>query len=374
MTRLLLLTALLVSASLSHAQRMPVSTVSDAARAQFDLGVTALGHIEYERAAEHLEAAIAADPDFAVAHLYRAMASPEGRDEHLRLAAEGRASDAERQLIESYRAVLDGDRDQQIALLADLAARFPDDPVLWLRLANAYAAQGDATAAATVARRGLAADRFYAPLYNTLGYAELRRGNMLKADGAFRSYILRAPDEPNARDSYSEFLLAVGRLDLARIQYEMAIAMDPSFDPERRGLARIGIAMSNARFEQAVADGDADALASLFADGAVLMPPDAPPIQGRDAIREYLSGFVGSGADGLTIETVEVARFDDIAIERADLTVRMGEEVLDHGKSLAVWALVGDEWLYVRSMWSMNGAIAAVPSTPPALSSARARR
>ena len=356
MNRLLCLTLLLVAATAAHAQRMPTTTTSDAARAHFARGVDAMANVEGAASIAHFDAALDADPAFAQAHLYRALASREGRDEHMRLAAEGRASDGERQLIEGYAAHLDGDHDREIALLRGLAERFPDDPVVHLWLANTESSEVGDAAGAAAARRGIAAAPGYAPLYNTLGYAEMAQGNDDAAEQAFRDYIRLAPDLPNPYDSYGEFLLGAGRLDEAEAQYEMAITKNPAFDPDRVGLVRVGVAKSNARFGQAVAAGDADAIAALYTSNALIMPPDSPPIRGRDAIRDYFAGLLDAGVDGVDIETVELVRFDDTAVERAELTIRAGGEVVDRGKSLVVWGLMDGEWLFVRDMWSSNGA------------------
>lgn len=45
--------------------------------------------------------------------------------------------------------------------------------------------------------------------------------------------------------------------------------------------------------------GELDRLASLYADDAVLLPPDAPPVRGRDSIRTH---FAGELAPGPTLE------------------------------------------------------------------------
>ena len=36
---------------------------------------------------------------------------------------------------------------------------------------------------------------------------------------------------------------------------------------------------------------DFDALAAMYATDAVLMPPNHPAVQGRDAIKQFLGGF-----------------------------------------------------------------------------------
>ena len=84
------------------------------------------------------------------------------------------------------------------------------------------------------------------------------------------------------------------------------------------------------------------------------MPPDSPPVVGRAAIRDYMAGLVASGIRDVDIQTVEVARFGNTAIERANITVTLPDGTVEHGKSLVMWRLVDDQWMYVRDMWSMN--------------------
>ena len=350
-----LVLALFGAAPLLQAQFVPVTTTSDAARVHFTRGVAVMGNANFAGSVPHFDAALAADPQFASAHLYRAVATAQNRDEHMRRASAGNASAPERQMIDAQAAHLRGDHARERTLLAAVAGQYPNDPMAWLWLANTDMTQDNAAGAVAAAQRGLAADPSFAPLYNTLGYSEMRLGNVVAAEQAFRDYLRLAPGEPNPHDSYGEFLMLQDRMEEAEAQFEMALTKNPSFEVSRTNLARIGIERSNRRFEQAVAAGDADALAALYVENAIIMPPDSPPIQGRAAIRTYMAGLIASGVDGVDIQTVEVNRFDDVAIERADLTISAGGKVVEQGKSLVVWRLVDGEWLFVRDMWSGNG-------------------
>jgi uncharacterized protein (TIGR02246 family) len=60
-----------------------------------------------------------------------------------------------------------------------------------------------------------------------------------------------------------------------------------------------------ARYVEASHAGDADALADLYTDDAVLLPPDHPPIRGREAIRSYWRQGTDEGLEVTTL-TVEV--------------------------------------------------------------------
>ena len=360
MTRVLLitLTLLVTTATLAHAQRVPVTTTSDAARVHYVQGVHATGNVDFDRALPHLDAALAADPNFAMAHLYRAVLSGgDERAEHMRraTASAAQASDAERQMVEAYVANQRGDHDQEGELLTTLAERFPSDPGPMFWWANTEANRGNSAEAVAAARRALASDPSFAPAYNLIGYAEVARGDMAAAEQAFRDYIRLAPDEANPYDSFGEFYLGQGKLDEAEAQYEMALTKNLRFENARTMLVHIGIERSNRRFEQAVADGDADAVAALYTDGAVAYPPDMAPVRGRQAIGELFAGYVASGVDGLSLETQEVQTMGDYAHEIGTGTITVGGEAGDPFSYSVVWVKDGDEWRLHRDIWNSDG-------------------
>jgi uncharacterized protein (TIGR02246 family) len=90
----------------------------------------------------------------------------------------------------------------------------------------------------------------------------------------------------------------------------------------------------DAALSEAAQNGDAEAFSQFFAEHAVQMPPDSPPLQGRAAIFESAAGLLGAGAD-LRFETTEVrvaTSGDDSG--RGQLLGGMGEgrrRVEDHG-------------------------------------------
>ena len=357
MSRLAVLAAvLLATATLAHAQRVPVTSASDVARAHYVRGVHDVSYVNFPQARVHLDAAIAADPGFALAHLYRAvLSSGDQRAEHMRRAAAGPASDAERQMIEAYAANLRGDHDREEMLLAGVAERFPADPMPMFWWANTQANRGNHAQAVAAARRSLAADPSFAPAYNLMGYAEMAAGNSAAAEQAFREQIRLAPDEPNPYDSLGEFLLGQARLDDAERQFEMALARDPGFGNGQMNLARVAMERSDLRLEGAIADGDAEAAAALYAEDAVVMAPDAPRVRGREGIRDLMAGMIASGIDGADIQTVNVLRFDDWAVRESNVVLSAGGQVADRLKALELWRLIDGDWLYVRDVFNSDG-------------------
>ena len=357
MNRYLALSVLVAAAPLAHAQQMPAATTSSAAaRAEYLKGLDATANVDYGVALPHLDAAIAADPTFALAHLFRAVTSPTAaqRTEHLRLAAAGRASADEKMLIDAYATGVAGNRDREAELLTTLLTRFPTDPILLLSLANNEQGRGHAAASIAASRRAIAAHPSFAAAYNTLGYALVAAGDMAGAEQAFRDYVRLSPGKANPHDSFGEFYFNQGKLDEAEAQFNLALAADPTFASSITMIARIGIARSSRRFEQAIAAGDADAVAALYTANAIALPPGAPALVGRAAIRADMAAMMAAGIRDVSLKSEEVVRFENTAVERSTITVRSGGAVTMTGKSIAIWSLVNGQWLYVRDMWNWD--------------------
>lgn len=351
------LTVLLFTASLAQAQRVPVTTESDDARIHYVRAVHATGNVDFDRARAHLDAALDADPNFAMAHVYRAVLSGgDERAEHMRqaTAASARASEGERQMIESYAANLRDDHDREEALLTAAAERYPSDPMPMFWWANTESNRGNHAESVAAANRALTADPTFAPAYNLIGYTEMAAGNSAAAEKAFREQIRLAPDEANPYDSFGEFYLNQGRLDEAEAQYQLALTKNPEFENARTMLARIGIERVNRAFEAAVAAGDAQALAGLYTATAVVSPPNMESVQGREAIGKLFAGYFANGVDGLDLETSEVRTMGDYAHEIGTGTVRVGGEVVDEFKYSVLWAKVGNEWRLHRDIWNSD--------------------
>lgn len=358
---------LLFTASLVQAQQMPVTTTSDAARAYFEQGRLAAAHVQFDRARTHFDAALVADPEFALAHLYRAFLSPvEEREAHLQQATAraDEVSDGERMMIESLAARMSEDYDREIDLLNQIAKRYPDDPHIPFLTGWRHYAQERYDEAAAAAERVLAADPEFAPAYNMLGYIALNQEDYAAAEKALKTYVRLAPDEANPYDSLGELYLTMGRYDEAATQFEMALARDPDFTVSRNNLVRVSIEKANRKFEAAFSRQDADALTDLYTANALLFPPGSEPVSGRDAIREFWAGLFASGVDGVDLTTREVQSMGDLAYELGTATPRTGSEVVDEVRYTVIWRKDGDTWKLHRDLWNSSKA-------PPAPTAAK---
>ncbi len=92
-----------------------------------------------------------------------------------------------------------------------------------------------------------------------------------------------------------------------------------------------------------VNSGDIDAIVAHWDDDAVMLPPDSPIIEGKEAIRSYVQA--ASAIPGFRIswepESAFVAEAEDMAymIERNEITINdeNGEPVTLRGKVVTVW-------------------------------------
>ena len=108
-----------------------------------------------------------------------------------------------------------------------------------------------------------------------------------------------------------------------------------------------------------VGAGDLEASIELWADDAVMLPPDMPVLSGKTAIREYVLG--AASIPGFKIswepESAHVSKSGDMAylIERNVIEVEgeNGEIITTHGKVVTVWRKDSDgQWKNVVDMWN----------------------
>ena len=101
---------------------------------------------------------------------------------------------------------------------------------------------------------------------------------------------------------------------------------------------------------------DVDAAIALFSPDAVFMPPNAPTLRGKDAIRTF---FAKRFAEKVTLqlEPQDVGGSGPIAFQSGTyvLTIeRSSGPVRDRGKYLFVLKLLNGKWLFEQTMWSSD--------------------
>jgi ketosteroid isomerase-like protein len=110
------------------------------------------------------------------------------------------------------------------------------------------------------------------------------------------------------------------------------------------------------QFLTAVNEGDAAALARMSTERAILLPPNAEMIEGREAIKEYWRSVFAAGLKDVSVRTVRVdeyCRDGAREIGRVRLNAPMPRDVLE-GKYVIVWRKIGESWLLDSAIWNFT--------------------
>ncbi len=108
--------------------------------------------------------------------------------------------------------------------------------------------------------------------------------------------------------------------------------------------------------------GDAESLASQYAEDAVQMAPDGPPTEGPEAIVRSIAEFMAGYTATQTATVDEVSVHGDIAFARGSWNVRQtpvagGEEEVRNGKWLTICQQQADgSWQVWRWIWNQESA------------------
>jgi ketosteroid isomerase-like protein len=131
------------------------------------------------------------------------------------------------------------------------------------------------------------------------------------------------------------------------------------------------IRAGTASWMQSFNSGNAGAVAALYSDEALLMPPNAPPARGVVAIKEGIAKEIAGAKKSAitlamgTVDEVNVA--GDMAWHSGSYVVKdKAGKPVDAGKFIEVWEKKNGKWRIVRDMWNSDGPPAAPAAAPPA--------
>ena len=223
------------------AGKIPISTTSAEARADYLKGRTLQENLRAHESREFMLRAIAKDPNFAMAHLNLANSAPTGTEffEHLGHAVKlaDKASPGERLVIQAAQAGANADAAKALEILQKLVADYPQDERAHFQLGGAWFGRQQYGKAIQEYERSISLAPDYTPAYNIMGYAYRTEGKYGEAEQAFKKYIELIPDDPNPYDSYAELLMKMGRFDESIAQYRKALDQNPQFAPSFIGIS-----------------------------------------------------------------------------------------------------------------------------------------
>ena len=184
--------------------------------------------------------------------------------------------------------------------------------------------------------------------------------------GGAYDYIKKTHRGKRMNRSNKVLRIAVGVVALVASMAGLAWAASPATADEA------AIRAQTTGWEKAYNGADAKALAGLYADDALLLPPGAPGVRGRAAIQEFFAKDVaGSKAAGAVFALnpkTDVGVSGNMGWESGTYKVTVKGAVVETGKFLSVSRKINGKWLYIRDTWNADAppAPAASTATPPA--------
>ena len=138
---------------------------------------------------------------------------------------------------------------------------------------------------------------------------------------------------------------------------------------DRRAADEAAIRAADTATLKAAQSKDADRAISNYAEDAVWLPPNAPGVQGKRAIRAgwaQLLAIPGLSIDW-HIERVDISRSGDLAYTYYKYLMTIpgqdGKAIADHGKDLAIWKKQGDgSWKMVADTFNSDLPAAPAPA------------
>ncbi len=157
--------------------------------------------------------------------------------------------------------------------------------------------------------------------------------------------------------------LAVGFVTLVGAMAGLAHAASPTTADEA------ALRAQTTNWSKAYNAGDAKAVAALYAEDALLLPPGASGVRGRAAILEFFTKDVaGSQAAGVVFglnPQTDVGVSGDLGWESGTYQVTVKGAVVETGKFLSVSHKQDGQWLYLRDTWNADAPIAPAPAAAP---------
>ena len=111
---------------------------------------------------------------------------------------------------------------------------------------------------------------------------------------------------------------------------------------------------------------DPAVLAAIYAEDAVLLPPNSETIGSRAAIEAYLTESLASGIS-TGMKDTEVYAHGDVGYMAGTYTVTdAGGATIDKGKYVEIWRQVDGKWQIYRAIWNSSLPL-ATPEPEPEL-------
>jgi ketosteroid isomerase-like protein len=103
---------------------------------------------------------------------------------------------------------------------------------------------------------------------------------------------------------------------------------------------------------------EVESLVGFYQGEAVVYPPNAPTVRGREAIGDFFKELYAQGATDLQAQTADLGGHGPIAYETGTFALQMrpaeGTGTRDRGKYVFVWRNNNNVWQIQYAMWSSD--------------------
>lgn len=107
---------------------------------------------------------------------------------------------------------------------------------------------------------------------------------------------------------------------------------------------------------------DADALADVYTEDAKVLPPGAPVVEGRAAIRTFFRNLFESLPEPADFDEREIVVLGNYTYRQGIYSLPLPDGSIEYGKFIQLWKKDDGVWKLHRSMWSPNGPPLASPA------------
>ncbi len=124
------------------------------------------------------------------------------------------------------------------------------------------------------------------------------------------------------------------------------------------------LSASGSTWMEAFNSHDAEGLAALYTQDAVFLPPNAPAVFGRDAIRATHQEFFATGDLKIDIEALETVIDGQLAYVAGRYRLWTDDATLvDRGKYIEIWRAIDGQWLIHRDIYNSSLPLPVTPET-----------
>ena len=140
--------------------------------------------------------------------------------------------------------------------------------------------------------------------------------------------------------------------------------------------AKAAIDAADATWARLTAAGHAESLAELYHANGVMLPPNMPPVRGKEAIRAFMATMnsMSNPPATLRVWAESVWAQGPLAVELgrwhfafpATAKRPPGAPAADSGKYIVRWVNENGRWLMVQDIWNSDVALPMPPAAPSA--------